>query len=347
MSLAAIPKKRIKELLVSLGGEYRLVAPAREDEKPVFKEIKNVDDIVISDELPYKSPKEFLFPQLERMMSFDATRELKIEDHVEKTIIFGVKPCDLEALKVLKAVLSQGRFHDAWFVRRMENAVFIGMNCISEKPGCFCAERGINKKYSDACDVFLTDTGDHYTVQIITNAGRSLFDAFNLDGFQLAPGCCPKGMTEACCKLDAESETEAESSYRENFLEINAEESIVFNEVDWDRIAEKCMGCGICTYLCPTCHCFAFKDVKEKDLSVRYRVWDSCMYPKFTLHASGHNPRATKKERFRQRVMHKYVYIKKNQGYTACIGCGRCIRSCPVGMNIKSVVSEIMEELDG
>ena len=355
MSLAEIPKKRIKELLNYLREEYRLVAPIKEHEKLVFKEVKSVGDIVITDELPYKSPKEFLFPQLERMMSFDAAGELKIEDQVEKTIVFGVRPCDLEALKILKAVLAQGRFHDAWFVRRMENAIFIGMNCISEKPGCFCAERGINKRYTDACDVFFTDTGDYYTVQIITDAGRSLFNTFSFDDFQFSQCFCMEGMTEECCKLDDESELEAESklklkseSYdRENLLEINAEENIVFNQIDWDRIAERCMGCGICTYLCPTCHCFAFKDVKEKDLSVRYRVWDSCMYPKFTLHASGHNPRATKKERFRQRVMHKYMYIKKNQGYTACTGCGRCVRSCPVGMNIKSVVSEIMGELDG
>ena len=273
----------------------------------------------------------------------------QIEEQVEKTIIFGIKPCDLEGLNILKAILTKGRFRDAWFVRRVENTIFIGMNCISEKPGCFCAERGLDKKYSDACDIFLTDTGDNYMLQIISNAGRSLFDGLNLDyfrsdNFEFVSSSCTESMTDTSSSLD--DKLEAESSHRENLLEIDAEESIVFNKVDWDRIAERCMGCGICTYLCPTCHCFAFKDVKEKDLSVRYRVWDSCMYPKFTLQASGHNPRATKKERFRQRVMHKYVYIKRNQGYTACTGCGRCIRSCPVGMNIKFVVLEIMEELD-
>jgi len=346
MTLAVLPKKRIKELLTFLGEKYRLVAPARENGKLVFKEIKNVDDVVITDELPYKSPKEFLFPQLERMMTFGADGELKIEDQVEKTVIFGVKPCDLEAMKVLKAVLAQGKFQDAWFVRRMENTFFIGMNCIAEKPGCFCAERGVDKGYSDACDVFLTDGGDYYEVEIITEAGNSLLDAFELDDFQPEPDSCPEDMTEALSESDAGLGEGAESPFKNNLLEINAEESRVFNEVDWDRIAERCMGCGICTYVCPTCHCFAFKDVKEKDSSVRYRVWDSCMYPKFTLHASGHNPRATKKERIRQRVMHKYVYIKKNQGCTACTGCGRCIRVCPAGMNIKSIVSEIMEELD-
>lgn len=349
MDRVVVPKNRIKELLASLRDEYRLVAPLREHGKLVFKEIEDIDDIVITDELPYKSPKEFLFPQLERMMSFDAAGELKIEEQVEKTIIFGIKPCDLEGLNILKAILTKGRFRDAWFVRRVENTIFIGMNCISEKPGCFCAERGLDKKYSDACDIFLTDTGDNYMLQIISNAGRSLFDGLNLDylqwdNFEFVPSSCTESMTDTSSSLD--DKLEAESSHRENLLEIDAEESIVFNKVDWDRIAERCMGCGICTYLCPTCHCFAFKDVKEKDLSVRYRVWDSCMYPKFTLQASGHNPRATKKERFRQRVMHKYVYIKRNQGYTACTGCGRCIRSCPVGMNIKFVVLEIMEELD-
>ena len=184
MSLAVIPKKRIKELLTFLEEKYRLVAPVMENGKLVFKEVKNVDDVVITDELPYKSPKEFLFPQLEKMMTFSADGELKIEDQVEKTVIFGVKPCDLEAMKVLKAILAQGKYYDAWFVRRMENTIFIGMNCISEKPGCFCAERGVSKEYSDACDVFLTDAGDHYRLQIITDAGRSLLDPFDLEDFQ-------------------------------------------------------------------------------------------------------------------------------------------------------------------
>ena len=336
MSLEAISKKRIKELLESLGEGYKLVAPAWEDGKLVFKEIKNMDEMVISHELPYKSPKEFLFPQLERMMCFDTTGGVTVEDQSEKTIVFGVKPCDLEALKVLKAVLAQGKFHDAWFVTRMEKTIFIGMGCSSEKPGCFCAQRGINRKYSSTCDVFLRDMGDHYKVEIITDKGRSLFNGLDLKKFKFEEVSYPENMAQSSRPTD---ETP-------RLLEIDAEENVVFNQVDWDRIAERCLGCGICTYLCPPCHCFAFKDVKEKDLSVRYRVWDSCMYPKFTLHASGHNPRSTKKERFRQRVMHKYVYIKQNQGYTACTGCGRCIRSCPAGMNIKTVVSEIMEVLD-
>ncbi|MGI6669754.1 MAG: 4Fe-4S dicluster domain-containing protein [Acetivibrionales bacterium] len=131
----------------------------------------------------------------------------------------------------------------------------------------------------------------------------------------------------------------------DNILQLDMDENVLFNYDIWEKVSETCLGCGTCTYICPTCHCFGFRDTAVKGEASRYRYWDSCMYPKFTLHASGHNPRPTRKERFRQRVMHKYVYIKKNFGLTACTGCGRCIRSCPAGINIRSVVKSIMQEV--
>jgi ferredoxin len=155
-------------------------------------------------------------------------------------------------------------------------------------------------------------------------------------------GTCKHGAGHS---IGDEKQDEADSSIEGKLLELSADENILFDKVDWDRISETCIGCGTCTYICPTCHCFDFKDVAEKGVASRYRCWDSCMYPKFTLHTSGHNPRPTKTERYRQRIMHKYVYVKKNFGYIACTGCGRCVRSCPAGVNIKSVVKRIMEEM--
>ena len=119
----------------------------------------------------------------------------------------------------------------------------------------------------------------------------------------------------------------------------------MFDKIDWVKYTDICQGCGLCTFICPTCHCFEFKDVDENGSVCRYRNWDSCMFPKFTVHASGHNPRASIKERYRQRVLHKYSYIPKNFGYVSCTGCGRCIRSCPAGVNIRSIVEGITEDL--
>jgi len=321
-------KGQLNKMLQAWMEDYRLVAPVREGEQLLFKEIKNLEDLVLSDELPYKSPKEFLFPQIQRLMTFDDQGEVVVHEEAPKTLVFGVKPCDLETLQVLKAVFTQGPYQDPFFIQALENTLFIGVGCMAEKPGCFCSERGIRKDHSTACDVFFQPVENGYHIRHLSEKGSSLVGGWVSESLFIA------------------SEEKPEETFKAGrILEIRADEDRVFHEVDWGKISERCMGCGICTYICPTCHCFAFKDVRRQGSSSRYRLWDSCMYPKFTLHSSGHNPRSSRKERFRQRVMHKYVYIRKNFGYTACSGCGRCIRSCPAGMNIKTVVSGIMEEL--
>jgi sulfhydrogenase subunit beta (sulfur reductase) len=328
MGPALMYKKQFEKMLQAWLEDYRLVAPVREGEQLLFKEIKKLDELVLSDELPYRSPKEFLFPQIQKLMTFDDQGELVVHEESPKTLVFGVKPCDLETIQVLKAVFTQGPYQDPFFIQALENTLFVGVGCMEEKPGCFCSERGIRKDYSSSCDVFLQPEEDGYLIRHLSEKGSSLM----------------KEWVSGALPIESE-EMPGETSETDRILEIRADEDRVFHEPDWDEISERCMGCGICTYICPTCHCFTFKDVHEKGRSSRYRLWDSCMYPKFTLHASGHNPRPSRKERFRQRVMHKYVFIPKNFGYTACSGCGRCIRSCPAGMNIKTVVSGIMGEL--
>ena len=326
MTDMVMSRAKLKEMLQGMLKEYRLVAPVRENGNLLFKEVDNVDDIVINDEVTYRSPKEFLFPQVERIMGFDSQGGTLVEGNPEKTVIFGVRPCDLEAIKILTAVFTQGKYVDTYFLNHLSNTTLIGLGCVNEKPGCFCQQRGIDKDYSMACDVFIQTSGDDYKIVYIKDSAKQLFK----DNIELPE--------DSCAKAGATTD-------KTQIIELDSDENTLFNEIDWAKHSEKCLACGTCTYICPTCHCFEFKDTKQRGEAYRYRCWDSCMYPKFTLHASGHNPRPSKTERFRQRVMHKYLYVKQNFGYTACTGCGRCIRSCPAGMNIKSIVSEIMEEL--
>lgn len=332
MSYVAIPKHQMKEILNRWMADFRVVAPVRENGLLQFKEIKSAEDAVISDEITYKSPKEFLFPQVEKIMSFENGENLAVECEQQKTIIFGIRPCDLDALKVLNVIFTEGKYVDTYFARQLENTILIGKACISEKPGCFCSVRGTDKGYSSACDAFVLEDENHYYANVLSSAGQSLFAGFDFGKVDVEKGVNNTTFNNPVTAAPA-------------MLEIKATENELFEKVDWERISEKCIGCGTCTFICPTCHCFEFRDTVEKGVTSRYRCWDSCMYPKFTLHASGHNPRTSKVERYRQRVMHKYVYISQNTGYTACTGCGRCIRSCPVGMNIKSVVSDIVEGL--
>ena len=117
-----------------------------------------------------------------------------------------------------------------------------------------------------------------------------------------------------------------------------------FESPFWDDIHQTCLACGICTFLCPTCHCFAFSDERLDSKGERIRLWDSCQYPAFTLEASGHNPRVSGMERMRQRIMHKFSYYVENFDEVACVGCGRCVANCPVNLDLRETIKLIKEE---
>jgi sulfhydrogenase subunit beta (sulfur reductase) len=313
-----LTKEEVLKLVEDKMNDYDIIGPVMTDKVLDFKAVNDIKKLVISDDVPYKSPKEVFFPQREKVLSF--TKDMEVVEHKksDKKLLIGPKPCDLKALKIMTAVFTKGEFVDDVFLNNLNNTTIVGIGCENEKNGCFCSMRGIDMNYSDLCDVFLQAENGSYNVLVFSEKGQELFD----------------NKPEI---LERKELDDGELVLNENEIEL-------FEEIDWDKMTRKCMGCGICTYICPTCHCFEFKDVKCDDTIDRYRCWDSCMNPKFTLHASGHNPRNAKADRYRQRIMHKFSYVKKNFGYTACTGCGRCIRSCPAGMNIKSIIEGIMEE---
>ncbi len=115
-----------------------------------------------------------------------------------------------------------------------------------------------------------------------------------------------------------------------------------FEHPIWEAIALRCHGCGACASVCPTCHCFDIVDEPEGiTRGTRRRNWDTCQTSRFTVHASGHNPRADQNARFRQRVMHKFSIYPRKFGETLCTGCGRCVRDCPAGMDLPEILARI------
>ena len=111
----------------------------------------------------------------------------------------------------------------------------------------------------------------------------------------------------------------------------------------WGQVTRMCIGCGVCTYVCPTCHCFDLVDEAHYDGGCKVKNWDACQFAQFTVHASGHNPRPDQVSRHRQRIMHKYKYYVDNLGEVLCTGCGRCVRHCPMEVNLIRILKGIAE----
>ena len=178
-------------------------------------------------------------------------------------------------------------------------------------------------------DLFFVDLGEAYLVELLTDKGI----AFQKNPF--LKEAHPKDLT-----LVKELEEKAFEKVGlpipidgiEKRLDLMTESSF------WDRVHEGCIGCRVCTYLCPTCHCFDIVDEGDSQRGQRVRNWDSCLSPLYSLETSGHNPRPTGRERTRQRLMHKFNYFPKTFDQVACVGCGRCILYCPIHFDIRKAI---------
>jgi ferredoxin len=327
-----IGKDRLRDLLADLTEGRRVFAPVLREGVSAFEEIRGGDEISLSDGNTRESVKGLFFPQRERLFSY---REGEIDEPFipdEKRVVFGVRPCDARSLSLLDRVFDGGDCRDPYYLTRRETALVIAVGCNRPPDTCFCTVTGGGPFSTEGADLLLTDRGESYIAKPVTKEGEEfLRDASGFENAgpdRIAAG--RESMEHALNVVNAG-------------LRIGPILEAIDRDFDdpvWETIHEKCIGCGVCTFLCPTCHCFDILDEGDAE-GERIRIWDACMFPQFTLHASGANPRPTGKERMRQRVMHKFRYFVENHGEAACTGCGRCVRFCPVNLDIRDVLKRI------
>jgi ferredoxin len=280
-----------------------------------------------------QSAKAFFLPQTQTLLHFrdGRTEEPTLPD--QEVILFGVRPCDSRALLALDKVFLEGGVGDPYYARLRAKTAVIALACARPMVSCFCTSVGGGPADPAGADVIAV----RLELDLLLTAQTPLGEQLLSSAADLLADPAPASIKQA--EEQVEDAKEQIAPVRVSGSAQRLREA--FDSPLWEAASRKCLGCGTCSYLCPTCHCFDMTDEFRNGTGRRARTWDCCAYPLFTLHASGHNPRPTPKERWRQRMMHKFRYTVENFDLPFCVGCGRCIRHCPVGLDLRTVLKEV------
>lgn len=336
-----IKKKDIGKLLSQWGNEFTVFVPSRE--AGVTKMAKwDGEDTSFLDW--YRNtvvpPKANFLPAMEKMFSFHKDKdgyqlELSTADE-QKQLVFGIRPCDAKALAILDMTFKDA-YEDPYYLTKRKKTLLIGLGCTNPYDSCFCTSLGTSPTESNDVDLMLTDMGDEFLIEEVTDKGKELM--------------AMTGEVEEATQADEVRAREAEeASYHKVTRKIDTRDitkkllSSFENEDYWEKIAAKCISCGICTFLCPTCYCFDINDELVKGEGGRFRNWDSCSFSSYTKMPM-ENPREEKWRRVRQKVCHKFLFYPTLFDIIACTGCGRCIRLCPVNWDITQTLDSVPAEV--
>ena len=321
---------------------YAIYSPRKDGDFWNYEVIKNSEIIDLDYLNTVLSPKKIIFPQREVLLEFSTSNEeeLKVNEVLPEetpSVIFGVRPCDAKALTLTDKVFG-GDFKDPYYWKRRNSTALVGLACNTPpSPNCFCLSVDGSPHSKEGLDILMTDLGDKYYAESFTKKGDELLNLAK--ALFKNPTAKEKKDLE---KIQAESKKKIQRQIKDT-KKIPPKLKEMFNSSFWDEESLSCLRCGICTYLCPTCHCFDMNDEVTSSSPIkgeRVRTWDNCQFPDFTMHSSGHNPRPDKAARLRQRILHKFQYFVELYKNYQCTGCGRCISKCPVGIDIIEVLEK-------
>ena len=323
--------------------DYHVLAPVREGAAVVYRPWAK-DMRPFLGRVPTSSAKEALLPQTEKLFTYAYRKDHKDLTHTEiflsepppaePTVILGPRPCDARGNHLLDRVFEGRKVKDPQYLERRARTLFVTVACERMENTCFCHWTGGGPCDEQGSDVLLFAVTGGWAAKAITPAGAKLLDSL--------PEAPQGAQEELAARLANPPEpgpapdlTAAPEKFLAAFADLNF----------WTDESARCLSCGVCTYLCPTCSCFNITDESQGLKGRRVRTWDTCMSAQYTLEGSGHNPRISRAHRLRNRVGHKFCYHPREfGGEFSCTGCGRCIKLCPVSVDIRAVVQDVLDK---
>ncbi|MGB6420346.1 MAG: 4Fe-4S dicluster domain-containing protein [Anaerolineales bacterium] len=337
MTLKMLPKEAVSDWIEHLLSDYRLIAPQTVQDQYTFREIDSANQVELDYGTTFLPPKKVLLPTHEDLIHFNIAENM-VEPVLEDfpTVILGVHTCDMHAIRMLDAVFDQNLV-DQHYLSRRRNTTLVSIECLNPcSEHSFCKDMG-TLSVPEEFDLHLTDLGSTYAVYIGSEKGKNLLDGFNYmleptsEDYSLINHVMSKKWSSFPYRLDAD------------VTELPSLMTLGFRSSLWDELGERCLGCGSCTIVCPTCYCFDVRDEVEFSLTAgeRTRVWDSCQLNQFASVAGGHDFRPKQSNRQRHRFLRKYKYQSIAPGLVGCVGCGRCAESCLVDITPVGVLNKL------
>jgi ferredoxin len=327
--MKVLTQAQLNKWLDTLAQELSLIGPTDVQGKLFYRPIDSSDEIAWGFERTTMSPKTWLFPATEPILTVEQGEQVQIQapPAPRTTVVFGVRPCDARGALAIDALFLDVQPSDSQYARHREATTLIGLACPQMWESCFCTVVGGAPNGSEGLDILLTEIDGHYAVQTISEKGVAL--TASLPGSDREIDLPAPKLIEGLPALRPSGEWKTQ-----------------FNDIFWQRVSDRCLSCRTCTFVCPTCRCF---DVRDEVVSrrpgtqiiERLRAWDACTSTPYRRIAGGHNSRPTQHLRLRNRFYCKFMYYPDDFGPLGCVGCGRCIDACPVDINILEVIGAV------
>ena len=324
----------LNALFAKIAADKKLYLPIEKAGKVDFYEWNEGETVRLDALKTVKSAKDVFFPQVENLLKFRVEgKSIEINQAPlceDDFVIFGVRGCDAKSFEILDRVFLVDP-RDEFYASRRAHGIVVTLACGEPEESCFCTNFGVNPA-NPGGDVTAWIVGDEMLLQANSEKGEKLISELDEADAKAAEDEQAR-ITGIVGKLPLNN-LNLEGFDGEHLME-------KFNDPKWEGLSRACLGCGTCTFVCPTCQCYDIRDFDNGKSVTRYRCWDSCMYSDFTLMAA-ENSRHTQLQRYRQRFMHKLVYFPaNNEGVYSCVGCGRCVEKCPQGLNIVRVIKAL------